>query len=244
MRGQPSNRDEPLPQLRYTLADVVELTSATQNNLIHWTQVGIIQGSAGESAGRGYKRWFSPFNVIEVELAAVINRFGVPGKTIEGALNVFRHFHHGALAVYGEIEDLPIDTEPSYLRLFKDREHRARVVSGFAKGELFARTPARPATQKEADQTVDYVKDMARCWAELRTGSLIRGIPDPSRDRRFLGLFIGGMYAGNDFTYATVALDPRVQDVIEESAIVIDLANVVFRVGERCRKNLINFGRW
>jgi len=172
---------------------VLVLTDASRSNLIHWTNTRTIEAEIEGTAGRGFHRRFSTFNLVEVQLCATLTKFRLPVATLQGAVNVLRHFHLGALAGEDEIRRAAGAAE-SCLPVFASVEHRRNVS----------------------------------VWAELRAGSLIRGVPDPAWSH-FIGLFLDG-----DGRSGTVAIDPPdLQPLIDGSAIVIDLADVVWRVGEK-----------
>lgn len=217
-----------LPKPGYSFADVLVLTSATRSNLIHWTNIGAIKAAIEDTAGPGYPRRFSALNVIEVELAASLNRFRVPVETITGALNVFRAFHRGAVAVHAEATNAPLVPDRPGGALFGSLEQRRRAAEAFIRNEAFRIDSPLPQAMEVA---AVRAKEMGEIWGEFRRGSWIRGVPDPTFQDRFLGLFVGE-------AFAAVELDPKnLRLVIEGSAIVIDLLAVVFSVGQRCGLN-------
>lgn len=237
-------KPKPVPPAHtYTVADALVLTSATESNLIHWTHIGTIK-AAIPSAGRGYPQRFSPFNIIEIELAAVINRFKVPTRTIEGALSVFRSFHQGAVAINELQMGTDVLVDPPHLQLFKDSDHRRRIAEAMVRSHLYATTRG-PATQEMSDRAVAQMRETARVWAAMRTGPLMRGVPDPSRTE-FLGLIMnsGATEGDDDLVSASVELNPEIRKVVEGSAIIIDLATVLFRVGERFSRVSAQMGPW
>lgn len=87
------------PSEGYGFSEVVELTTATRSNLIHWTNIGIIKPGIGDTAGPGYPRRFSLWNLAEVELCAAVNRFRVPVTLVGQALEALRQFHRRKVAV-------------------------------------------------------------------------------------------------------------------------------------------------
>ena len=69
-------------------------------------------------------------------------------------------------------------------------------------------------------------------------GLYIKGIPDPTW-HQFLGLFITKEADVNGRDLAEVLLDPSASDLhnaVGGSALVVNLVDVVFRVGEHCKR--------
>ena len=216
----------PAPKPGYSFADLLLLTEATKNNLIHWTTLGITTGGIDETEGRGHHRRFSPLNVIEVQLAATINRHRVPATTIQGAINVFRHFHRQAVALHGQRNKTPLVTARSQFRIFRNVKHRREAALGYYR----ERTGVPPMSSPE--QLAMKAHAIGEAWAYLRTGPLVRGIPHQSPWVHFLGLFLTD-------NSADVVLDPtpmELSDAVESSAIVVNLADVIWQVGQRCRR--------
>jgi hypothetical protein len=201
----------------YGFADVLTVTDATRSHLIHWTNIGIIRPDLAETTGRGFHRRFSTMNLIEVQLCSAIAKFKVPTDVMRGGVEIFKG-HHRAMVAAHAVASTAFIPDP-------------RI--GAAAAELFQRQ------DQERDPLHGGLNqfEAARVWHELRTGSLIRGKPDPSWCH-FVGLFLGSQSA-------QVAVDPtNLAVLVEESAIVIDLANVVFRVGERFSRLGLAPERW
>jgi len=215
------------PKLGYGFNDVLKLTAATRSNLIHWTNIGIITPDLENTGGIGHPRRFSPQNLIEAEIGAALNAFRVPAETIRGGLNVFRLFHRDMLRFEGEMHE-------------SGGKVLTKSVAVFLRHKLGVSAP-----DDEVLQGAEYAKRLVYAWRRIRRGPLSRGEPDPMTGLQFLGLFVSGTYGDRDITFATVELDPpNLRSVIEGSAIVIDLANLVFRVGERFKRLGMAIGEW
>lgn len=190
----------------YGFADVLLVTDATRSHLIHWTNIGIIRPDLVETTGRGFHRRFSTTNLVEVQLCSAIAKFKVPTDVMRGGVEIFKGHHRAMVAA-----------------------HRVASSAFIPDGRI--RDAAAELFQRK-DQDRDELHgglnqfEAARVWHELRTGSLICGRPDRSWSH-FVGLFLGSQHA-------QVAIDPtNLAALVEGSAIVIDLTDVVFRVGER-----------
>ena len=217
----------------YSFADLLVLTDATRSNLIHWTNTNIIRAEIEDTDGRGYPRRFSPFNVIEVQLASAINKFRVPVETIRGALSIFKVFHTHALAIHEVTVKAPLATEPAHLALFQSDESRRAVARSYLWN-------TRNSTET-LETTVQKARALGEVWASVRSGPFVRGMTDPSW-QHFLALFI------DPDTSAIVVLDPtptELHNAVGGSAIVIDLVSVVFQVGQHCKKlGQFELGKW
>ncbi len=233
----------------YSFADVLALTDATKSNLLHWTHTGTITAALQESAGRGHRRRYSPFNVIEVQLAVEVNKFGVSVKTISHALHMFRQFHRQAVALHEQRTKAPLVTEPKHLVLFKSLDQRRAVALNYFRYLPYAKF--RGVESLSDDEQAEIVKTKARAignvWEYLRIGPMVHGKGDPSWSH-FLGLFISRPNNELNPPVFDVVLDPNPTELmyaIEGSAIVIDLADVIFRVGEHCKRlGGFELGRW
>jgi hypothetical protein len=205
---------------------VLVLTEAQNSHAIHWTNAGIIKPAIAETAGTGNARRFSPLNVIEFQLAAEVAKFRVPAQIIGVAVNIFNHFHREAVAIYEESIDAPVVTDPPHLAIFRHAEARRGTAMNFF-------TRVWNSNNKNDRLASEKVLAIGNVWHQIRTGGFARGIPDPSWSH-FLALFIA-----EEGSWAEVVLDPtpkELHDAAGGSAIVIDLANVVFRVGDRIAK--------
>jgi hypothetical protein len=227
-RAIPHSADAP----GYGLADVLVLTDATRAMVAHWADLGVVKADLEDTAGSGYHRRFSTLNLIEVQLGSVINRFRVPTDVIRGAVWAFRRFHENAVALYEDSTDAPIVHDVAHRGLFTTREHRKACATRFVLEEQYGGESIEAAERRAGE--------MARVWAQIRSGPFGRGVPDPSW-ARFLGLFLHL----DDSPSAVVALDPPLaHGPIEGSAIVIDLANIVFRVGQHCARVGMALSDW
>jgi hypothetical protein len=235
----------------YTFADVLVLTSASKSNLQHWLREDIIAGDFSEAGGKGVHRRFSTFNVIEIEMCAAMNRFHVPVSVIRGAANVFRSFHIGAVALHEELSNVPFDVSavrvvtpgcdgsvmPGRVGLIAEQRWRESAAKAFVMDQ--ARRVELPIlrTQTDADRAREHASKISSAWATLRASSLIQGIADVALNH-FYGLFVCE-------TFADVLVDPtNLRHVIDGSAIVIDLADVVWRVGQRAKRLSCTLGKW
>lgn len=183
------------------------MTSATDSNLKHWTNINLIQSAIESGAGRGSARRFSPLNVVEVALCAAVNEFQVPVSVIRGALRGFHDFHRSAVAFYEEYHDVPLLTEPAHLALFPSsrmREIRAslhvfatrsasgeRIGSSRPWSEMLSwmrhRRTHGPAAEAELasfdadrrvfESAIERSLRAAEFWAHIRTGPFNRGLP-------------------------------------------------------------------
>lgn len=215
------------PKPGYGFADVLVLTDASRSNLIHWTNTQTIEPEIEGTTGRGVHRRFSTYNLIEIQLCATLVKFRLPVGTLRGAVNILRHFHLGALAVEGE-RRRPAGAAASCLPVFSSAQHQRTVAESFTRSEAITLGIPAPRTAEDVQRAKAHVTRLASVWAELRAGSLIRGEPDPAWSH-FVGLFLDG-----DGRSGAVAIDPpNLQSLISGSAIVIDLADVVWRVGEK-----------
>jgi hypothetical protein len=214
------------------------LTAASKGELVFWTDAGIIVAGVENVGGSGRHRRFSSLNVIEVELCAVLNGFKLPAAALRAAVYTLQHFHRRALAVQGEMTGAPLVTDPPHLAHFPTLEVRRSSAQTFLKEQ-------RERTRRHADPraVAAYVRELVTAWAWVRSGPLSRGEGDASWPH-FLGLFLTGAYVDREHTSAFVALDPELAEMVQETAIVIDLANVVFRVGERCRRLSCALAEW
>jgi hypothetical protein len=228
----------------YGFADLLVLTAATKSNLQHWTKTNvfgspILAAAIDDRQGKGHHRRFSAFNVIEAQLAATVNAHDVPAATIQMALNVLRHFHRQAVALYEQRIKAPLVTEPEHLALFDSIEaRRSRALSYFR-----SRLPHPFLTENEV---LEQARAIGEVWAYLRTGPLIRGEGDPSW-KHFLALVISKTLDHHDMPFMDVVLDPtplELQNAAASSAIFINLADVVFRVGERCKRLGVALEAW
>lgn len=226
-----------VPKPGFSAADVLALTDASKSNLVHWTNTGIIKAAVTDTTGPGHRRRYSPLNVIQAQLATTVNGWGVPAETIRAAMNIFLHFHYGAVAMHEYHSEAQLITNPPHLALFPTSEARRLTALRF----MLGRHPQRIGEDEEQERVrldashEDAVK-MANVWAHIRSGPLNRGAADLSamNTSHFLGLFIQ-----REAGFADVALNPSARDLsnlMGDTAIVIDLAAVVFRVGEHCAR--------
>jgi hypothetical protein len=242
-RGRAVRRDLP----GYSLADVLVLTDATKSNMQHWTKMGVIRPEVETGEGKGHHRRFSPFNIIEVQLAAVVNKTQVPVSTIYGALSAFRAFHRSMRAVYEQVTKAPIVTEPQHLKYFDSERERKNAANSYVynyafnfseKGTLPERLP-----EGEMSRYVERAKEMASAWAELRTGSIVRGIPNALNHTFWL--FLSGIGGGEGAFAATITLGMPDQWLLSSPVIGIEIEqDVVWQVGQRCKQHHHNLGAW
>src|SRR5687767_1907675 len=75
-----------------TTADLLKWTNATKTNLIHWSSIGLIKPDVEESTGRGHHNRYSSLNMIEVQLASMMNRLHVPTVLMKYGLMELRDF--------------------------------------------------------------------------------------------------------------------------------------------------------
>lgn len=223
----------------YSLADVLVLTSATKSNMQHWTTIGLISADMVSADGRGHHRRFSTYNVVEIELCAAINQFRVAAEVIRGATNIFRLFHIGAVALYEETNNVPFESStirvvtpgadgsvmPGRIGLCKDGANRE------LQAKWFQRNYGNHYFRDGAKQIAATAEEAATVWHEVRSGGLIDGKTNKDWNH-LVALFINGEHR----SAAEVLIDVSdLRNVIEGSAIVIDIATVVFRIGERCK---------
>ncbi len=74
----------------YSRSDIVRLTQATESHLTHWSKIGLLQADALETHGTGHHRRYSFRALIEAEVAARLNFFGIPVAHIQILIEVFR----------------------------------------------------------------------------------------------------------------------------------------------------------
>jgi DNA-binding transcriptional MerR regulator len=227
----PRKRLERLPLPGYSFADVLVLTTATRSQLQYWTREGVVTASHAETAGTGIHRRFSTFNLIEIQVCASLARYRVSLDVLRGALNAFRSFHRGAVGLYESgVAKLPFEPEPWRVALFPDAAARKSA------GERFLNAVAGWFLTVQAPHQ-HFVRS-AETWAALRASSLIRGIPDTFSVEHFAGLVVAE-------DYGDVVLDrENLAAAVESSAIIVNVADVVFRVGEHARRLGVTLEPW
>lgn len=226
-----------VPKPGYSFADLLVLTDATKSNLTHWTNTGVVKAALEETSGSGHHRRFSALNVIETEVAFVVNKHRVPVETLREALDTFRSFHRKAVAIYDEFASAPLN--PEHIALFPTLEARHNVAMGYLSelGTAF----------KDKKRAGAHARALADAWHFVRTGPYIKGMGDASW-HHFIGLFIAKEADSNYQDIVEVILDPTAEDLhyaVGRTAIVVELGDVVFRVGEHCKRlGGIPLDRW
>ena len=157
----------------YSLADLLVLTDATKSELTHWTKSGIVRAAIEETSGRGHHRRFSAFNVIETQLAVVVNKLRVPAETVLEALNTFREFHRQAVAIHEQMADAPV-INPEHLSLFSTVEQRHSVARSFVMRFFNAFSNAN-RDQAGIDRALQLAGALGDAWHHTRTGSVHQG---------------------------------------------------------------------
>ncbi len=61
----------------YSFSDVLRHTGATRNQLIRWTDLGVINAASGGGLGTGHHRRFSLINLVEVSVATELAAFRI-----------------------------------------------------------------------------------------------------------------------------------------------------------------------
>ena len=74
----------------FTFSDVLRLTGAQKNQLIHWTAVGLIRASIREGDGPGRHRIFGYRDVVETAVATALARHGVTRPSIRATLTAVK----------------------------------------------------------------------------------------------------------------------------------------------------------
>ena len=76
------------PEPAYTFSDVVTRSGATRRQVAHWTSqaVGIIRPGVRVSTGPGDPRLFSPFNLLQARVGALLSAFRIPAPTMAWVL--------------------------------------------------------------------------------------------------------------------------------------------------------------
>ena len=77
----------------FTFSDVLRLTGAQKNQLIHWTAAGLVRASIREGAGPGRHRIFGYHDVVETAVATELARHGVSLPSIRAALTKVKAPH-------------------------------------------------------------------------------------------------------------------------------------------------------
>jgi hypothetical protein len=206
----------------FSFGDVVQLTSATASNLTHWTNLGIIKAGVEGTGGRGHHRRFSITNIVEIELAATMNRYHVPMPLIAQGVTGFRAYHELAKAAW------PVDAnqqrltdeqrkavERAYVDAFirRDEAHGVTVTKRKA-GTYLRSVRGGDMFNPEHEDAIMY---HARTWERFLTDTEFR-------NRHFYGVFV----SPDEDT--AVIHDGPIDDpgaAIPNTAIVINLAPIV-----------------
>jgi hypothetical protein len=214
----------------------------------HWTKVGVIRPEVETGEGRGHHRRFSAFNLIEVQLAAVVNLTQVPVSTIFGALDHFRGFHRSMRAVDEQVRKLPLVTDPPHLKYFDSVEQRKKAANSHIYNYAFNTNEKGllPERLPEAQMAgfVDHVKKVADAWAQLRNSSISRGVSDPTWNQTFW-LFLSGVGGGEGAFAASITLGMPDQSLLNSPVIGIEIVgDVVWQVGQKCKHHHHTLESW
>ena len=207
----------------FSFADVVKLTNATRSNLIHWTNIGIIKPDIEDTAGPGYPRRFSRFNLGEVHLAALVNSLRVPVAVTGQAVREFRDQHELSEAVL--LAGGASDTDE---RALTEREREA-ALNALVDAAVRRDRVAGAEGVKPRSFYARHLRNDARFVSEAAQRNVLREarawrqfVENPRRGPSF-ALFV---YPKDG--YAHVYVEPLiVRDSIPEIAIVVNLAEVV-----------------
>ena len=219
------------PAREFRFKDLLTLTDASNTQVIHWLASDVIKPRAHASTGRGDHSRFAALDVIEAQLAWTI---GSSLETIRGGVNAFRYFHRHMIALDQLSNDLPLSSAPSSeLERFASVESRNNMALNYVRGHEDG-----PGS---FDDCVRRATEKARVWQLVRTSTNTFtagiGVPDWSH---FVALAIGDAWSHVD-------VDPSPDELhrlINGKALVVDLVDVVFRVGEHCSRLGVQLGPW
>jgi len=215
------------PEKGYSASDIVAITEAEPAHVKHWAKLGIVTPDIEDTAGTGYGRRWSSANAVNFQVLATIrNEHRVTVDVLRGVSNTFQWFHRGAVALVEQRSKALLTNDRELGQVFNDVDHRRRVAAGFLRSGSFA-----------PGDTETPIK-LAEAWAALRSSSLSSGQPDPSWPY-FIGLFFNSQSA-------IVALNPPdLNKVVEGTAIVVDLSEMVFQVARKCAtRGYRPLGQW
>lgn len=205
-----------------SFSDVVKWTDATRSNLIHWTNIRIIVPDLEDTAGPGYPRRFSTLNVLEVQLAAEMNRFRLPAALIGDTVWSFRSFHELAMGLHpllrGQHRLTPEQrtaVERAYLRsvVRRDERHGMKVT----KKQIAAYTDSFKNDAKLFNpESEAEMLHHAESWHRFMTDAAYRR-------QHFYGVFV---YPDDED--ARIIDEPiNVREALGVSTIVLDLGKVI-----------------
>ena len=220
-RAKPHAVDAP----GYSPAEALQWTNATKAQLAHWLDRRIIIPDIADTTGRGVHRRLSPLNLIEIQLATMMNEFRIPIAGIADGVWGLRDHHELCKAVRsaGPVEPTQKILTP---------EQRRAVELAYV--QAFQRRDARFGKRSTPKQMATYakaVKDSADIFSDDNQRLILhhafawyRFTREPAfRDNHFYGLFVFP-----DEEHTTIADEPLdLKTTIEFAAIVINLGPVV-----------------
>ena len=158
----------------FSFGEVLKWTSATRSNLIHWTNTKIIKPDVEDTAGPGYPRRFSRLNLLEVELAASVNRFRVPVTLIGQAVRSLRDFHELAATLWSDTgaERVPPPAAQTELTDSQRVAIRAVYVGQFVRRDEIGTLGKPPAKNRSAAFYAKKMSDNGIFSAENQTAIL------------------------------------------------------------------------
>ena len=203
----------------YTTADLLRLTTATKGELIHWGAIRLIQPDIQDTKGSGHHKRFSALNVVEVEIAAALNKFQIPTALIGRGLDEFRMFHQTSVALW---RTGPLDGERwtnaqcaafayAWCQSWRHRYRRARgkYPSAAAAKSVLEQPPPDDGIQRDSLQ-------MAARWVRILSEPLYQG-------QHFFGLFVNPLE-----DEAVIADEPlNLSDTMTYAVVVVNLGAVI-----------------
>lgn len=178
----------------YSFSEVLGHSKGTsRSNLIHWTNVNAIKADIQETAGTGHHRRFSLLNIIEVELCARVNAFGVPVKLLAEGVREFRQYHDllAALTSAAPVDRANTTFTDAQQAVFVDLVSRHIVDVHKSKGIVKNNREARKELEllqkqfmeeRGGDVDASYLK-RAYAWERYRRDASFR-------QEHFVGLFL------------------------------------------------------
>ena len=213
----------------FTFGDLVRFTDATKTNLIHWTTIRLIRPDVEDGKGTGHHKRYSVINMVEVQLAAAMNRLHIPTAVMRQGLRAFRDHHDLSTTIYEAEAVQPAQQVlttaqqqaviESYMRAFIRRDEAAVATTS---KKLLAKARANlEREQRDGDGvfSVDHQRLML-----YHAGQWRRFLVDTAfRASHFYGLFVFP-----DDGDATVGDEPlSLHETVTEPAILIPLAPVI-----------------
>lgn len=122
----------------YSRTEAARLPGAVENQVRHWTDIGLVRPSVQDKPGRGRPRLYSFRDLYAIAVSVRLTRFGVPTHRVAGALELLDALRTG---------DLPVSwgrTPAERLRYF------LAVVPGAGRLEIIG-APAARAQELQAE---------------------------------------------------------------------------------------------